>query len=734
MRCKKIILLFLGTVIGTLLWGTKAEAITSKEEPLAVIYSASDFQNPDGHEQGAKELEAITKQIYDSGNQEISEALICGDYYDSDNLSEDESAKGIDAIYEVLNRQWQLEYDEILYVQGNHDPSGTSELDPTGGIEREFYNIYQINHADYMWSNEEGVDIESRIYETAETLRRWLNEKVKAGDSKPVFVITHLPLHHTYRYDNPYSEYLFDVLNEAGASGLNIVYIFGHNHSKEYDNYLGGSAIYLSKGEEILIPDIQGKSAEDYKTECLNFTYLNAGYIGKVSAGMLSSCIFEIYEDRVEIKRYTRDGLYNLKDSGSSSQKDLGWSENTMIKNSPQIVYLNQGTAFLENVNDSEKVFIDVNETFALKLKVQNLVDYKIIWESRDSDVAELTVDKTDVASAKITGKKYGDAQITVTVVAALDEEQILSTQEIKVLVVPEDAVCLSFGKGVRFYGLVENMSEELSLPENMENDYIISNSDKNGSVDVFAAQANEYVGTAALEMIYVPGIGNVLTETKEKNVLWRFRNNEEFLDTEGEYQIQISPKSVYRGRYYLAVTSGVDSGLGYPNLTNMRTASKSISAGTAVFRLANDNRLLTTHHYKDVKKEHGNGAFYFTFDDLNQQFVLSSNDQSAPVYFYGRVPDKISEIVMWTDAEAGKVRIGDDRSKQTGGVIHIMHEGNVEEIPIELGMLSGIEENKSGKYRCQIIFNGEVINDNYELHLKNNWFGWLKHFIEGLI
>lgn len=733
MKCRNFIILFLCMFIGVFWGDIEVKATEMEESPLAVLYSASDFQNSEGHAQGAKELERITKQIYNSGNKEVSEALICGDYYASDDISKDESGKGINYIYEVLNSQWGLEHDQIYFVQGNHDPLSTLGLDSTGGTDREHYSVYQINHDDYMWTMSAGVDIETKISETAEILRGWLNEKTKEGYSKPIFIITHLPLHHSYRYDNPYSEYLFDVLNEAGERGLNIVYLFGHNHSKEYDNYLGGSSIYLSKGDEIIIPDIQGNNVRDYETAVLNFTYMNAGYIGKTSDGVLSSCIFAIFEDKIEIKRYTKEGECDLKASGVSSENDFGWNANTIVKKSPQIVDLNQGIVSWDETIVSEKVLTDINKSLDLKVNVQNLGNYDVVWECRDTDIAEISVDRSDMSKASVIGKKYGTAQIVVTIQDFL-QQQTCAKLKLQLLVAPQNAICLSYGEKIRFYGLIDDMSTELIMSEDIENDYIISNSDQTGIIKAFAAQADEYLGTEELQMIYVPGVGNVLTENREKNVLWRFAKIEEMLDIPEEYQLQISPKSLLRDRYYLAVTSGIDSGLGYPNLANMRTCSKNTSAGAAVFRFDNEsawsNYLMTTHHYKDKFKENEYGTFYFTYDDLNDQFVLSNQPEKARVHFYGRISEEISDVLMWTDAGTGKAHIGDAATEQTGGVIYVMHEGNVEEIPITLEMLSGFEEDVSGQYICTLSFNGKVLSENYELNLKNDWFMLLKSWI----
>lgn len=53
--------------------------------------------------------------------------------------------------------------------------------------------------------------------------------------------------------------------------------MYGHNHSNGWDDYLGGAAVYLAKGDNINIA--QG-SQTNYKEETLNFTYMNAGYTG----------------------------------------------------------------------------------------------------------------------------------------------------------------------------------------------------------------------------------------------------------------------------------------------------------------------------------------------------------------------------------------------------------------------------------------------------------------------
>ena len=74
-----------------------------------------------------------------------------------------------------------------------------------------------------MWYNND----EATIKRTAENLRNYLNHKLAVGFKAPIFVISHLPLHYSMRTrndgDKQHANYIFNVLNDAGGNGLNIV-------------------------------------------------------------------------------------------------------------------------------------------------------------------------------------------------------------------------------------------------------------------------------------------------------------------------------------------------------------------------------------------------------------------------------------------------------------------------------------------------------------------------------
>ena len=117
-------------------------------------------------------------------------------------------------------------------------------------------------------------------------------------------------------------------MNDAAAQGLNIIYLFGHNHSNGWDDYLGGANIFLVPGDQI---NISNGEKNEYTTETLNFVYMNAGYMGYYKhqnteteavndpfydiSDLTMSC-FVISDNAVEITRYNNNGKTLLKDKG----------------------------------------------------------------------------------------------------------------------------------------------------------------------------------------------------------------------------------------------------------------------------------------------------------------------------------------------------------------------------------------------------------------------------------
>ena len=135
-------------------------------------------------------------------------------------------------------------------------------------------------------------------------------------------------------------------MNEAGRD-LDIIYLFGHNHSKGWDCYLGGSSVFRAPGETILIPDAGDNTAntDAFTEETLNFTYLNAGYVGyymncgpeeKNSGALdqyaaadetLTGVVCEILPEELVLTRYSSDGVHQLGSAGEADPYKGGVDE-----------------------------------------------------------------------------------------------------------------------------------------------------------------------------------------------------------------------------------------------------------------------------------------------------------------------------------------------------------------------------------------------------------------------
>ena len=176
-----------------------------------------------------------------------------------------------------------------------------------------------------------------------------LNKKLAEKFTGPVFVLSHLPLHYSYRSrsigDTQYASYIFDVLNEAAGKGLNIFFLFGHDHSSGWDDYLGASSICLEKGDTINIC----KTGNRFKwTEnTLNFTYMNAGYTGYYDNhnggdDALTMTVFRITDTDVTVTRYDKNGRHNVASAGVSNsyKREKGYAPNTDVKGSPLTISL----------------------------------------------------------------------------------------------------------------------------------------------------------------------------------------------------------------------------------------------------------------------------------------------------------------------------------------------------------------------------------------------------------
>ncbi|MBE6543373.1 MAG: hypothetical protein E7675_03155 [Ruminococcaceae bacterium] len=394
------------------------------ENGETTIITCSDFQATAGSTAGMINMKNILTKIKGDGITSADGLFFCGDY-DVDTYGDIPSTKeGIKFMKMALSGM--VPEKNMVLVQGNHDaPAGAvEELSPSGKNDAESgeYGVYVIHQDDYMWYNND----ENTIKRTAEKLIRYLNEKLEEGYDKPIFVLSHLPMHYSMRTiidgDAKYASYIFNALNEAGKKGLNIFYLYGHDHSNGWDDYLGGAAVFLKKGDKILIAK-NSTTLKDYQT--LNFTYMNAGYVGyyKNPNGVddaLTMSVIKIKGDEVTFTRYDKDGVHNMKSEGVTNayKNEKGYSPDKTVYPSPQKVELTK-------VSDSTpiKSIMEINDFGMQFNKVDDpskLVDggkYVLVHNAfPDHFLIPEVITKSDSAGAKRTGfnvlrtSEFGDS------------------------------------------------------------------------------------------------------------------------------------------------------------------------------------------------------------------------------------------------------------------------------------------------------------------------------------
>ena len=421
------VLLCVAMVLPMLIVPVAAEEAAYVDEPLAVIYTASDFQvkdssGNDDHATAKNVMGEIIHTVKDNYNR-MDGAFFLGDYTVKYTL--DATNAGRTAVKETLTSAWgNLSGSNIIYVQGNHDQPGFSGQEDPKTQSFEHYNVFVMDNDMFPWQQggANGADTANKatVQETAAQLETYLKGLVDAQDDRPVFITSHVPLHFSRRsnsgmnYDNTYARLIFDVLNKYGEK-LDIIFLFGHNHSSNYDDYIGGAAIYLPVGETIYIP--VEKTVDKYDAETLNFTYMNGGYIGYYNGNcetQQSSAVIEVYENRIEIARYDADGEANLKDMGKTVD-NITANTTVYTNSSPEATITRKNVDVQLDFGALRSGQLYKNGNAVLTVKGKYNVPYSVVWSSSNPALATVTPAGNGM-SALVTGVAKGDVTVTATV------------------------------------------------------------------------------------------------------------------------------------------------------------------------------------------------------------------------------------------------------------------------------------------------------------------------------
>ena len=163
---------------------------------------------------------------------------------------------GIKGVYTTGNH----EYDPGHFIAGSSDQLMQRFKINTEGAAGSNYRIYclgsQSNNPEY----------------TQPALWRLKSYLESAGNDKPIFIVTHYPLHY---YDDRYTNNavdIIDAINEmAVRKGQTIVFIWGHNHSTGDPNY-----------DTVFKPGDTIEYDKNGNTRTLRFYYCSAGCMSDI--------------------------------------------------------------------------------------------------------------------------------------------------------------------------------------------------------------------------------------------------------------------------------------------------------------------------------------------------------------------------------------------------------------------------------------------------------------------
>ena len=414
---------------------------TATETPDAVIYAASDFQwyteNPEADDRTKSKqvmMDIIAGIKNDTDYKAVTHAIFLGDYSKvtrpykgwTDSTQGD---KGLETIATVLGDKvngfgltskrsenksltgTSNSGDHVIYVQGNHDLNATKGLDASYGHDMGAFFVFVMHEEDFPWKqggtlaqSGNATDHKTAVENTAKELDQFLAERIRNKDTEPIFIAAHVPLHYTRRTtssgdgDNKYAKMIVDVLNKYGDK-LTIIYLFGHNHSDNYDDYLGGPVVFLPAGESMPVPK---NSTTEIYYPTLKFTYMNSGYIGPYGGDWKTeqtSSIFEIYDNRVVVKRYALGAVtWNEGKTATTSVTTKRANLKNQGKNPPSGIsaeaeYCTKYYTHTATISNNKTYFKDVTVTkeWAAGTTPPESVQVKLLANGKVVGTAELT-------------------------------------------------------------------------------------------------------------------------------------------------------------------------------------------------------------------------------------------------------------------------------------------------------------------------------------------------------
>ena len=171
------------------------------DSPDAVIFAASDYQADPHFDMPEQTLSKLLEAVSKDGLVPDA-ALICGDYTNDEKLHDYQLSPedSIAEIRSVLDEEApSVKSENVIFVQGNHDRL-TESISESGLHEFDSYLVYVLNtEKDFPWKQGVTPGCLKKVTEASEAMKECLDRLIAEGETRPLIITGHVPLHYTAR-------------------------------------------------------------------------------------------------------------------------------------------------------------------------------------------------------------------------------------------------------------------------------------------------------------------------------------------------------------------------------------------------------------------------------------------------------------------------------------------------------------------------------------------------------
>ena len=227
---------------------------------LTYLAFTSDVHNGTSSANSANRLGTWLKNVTNKIGDTIDVMNFCGDF-GSASAQEAQYWTYAQAVLDAADNSGVVK--DKVYTTGNHEFMNGQYGRTSNSVKNGFTRLGQARNTSNYIIYAFGVhdwDNYSDHYDTGDisTLDSYLGSLSAADQAKPIFILTHFPIHRFQSRSTSNADQVVNVLNKYSEKGYDIYYLWGHNHTVADTHY-----------DEVFTGSLDGTA--------IKFTYLAAG-------------------------------------------------------------------------------------------------------------------------------------------------------------------------------------------------------------------------------------------------------------------------------------------------------------------------------------------------------------------------------------------------------------------------------------------------------------------------